>query len=220
MPQGAPTEAAPRHLTLAPPLSTRAAPLALARAAMKLQGSPFRPGELPVVVALRLGAAARPRCEDAARGAGVPVALWLRAAIDAGRLLAALQCAGWAPTDAVALLDSCAELTLPVLCAAPELGRYAQALRRGEPASVTRVSPDGVVEVMVPEELRVAWLREATDAALSLEDWSLRMVSVAPSEPLAWEAAAASAGARVLEWGYACALRRRASASACPQPRT
>ena len=94
------------------------------------------------------------------------------------------------------------------------LGEAITALRRGEPGSVTRIRADGEVELMVPQELALAWTREAAERGTTLDRWTSEMVGLAPGHPVAWEAAAAASGLRLTEWGYACALRRTAISSA------
>ncbi len=155
------------------------------------------------------------RANRQARLAGAPVELWVRAAIDAGRIATAMAAAGPAEaTRIVAALDEQAACGIPMLSGSPDLALFAEALRRGEPASVKRLDEDGEAELLVPEDLAHAWCCEAAESKCAIDDWAAKMIELAPDDALAWEAAAAASGLRLAEWGYAYALRRLISLSA------
>jgi hypothetical protein len=166
-------------------------------------------------VILRLSNDSVERSNRQAAVAGAPVELWVRAAIDAGRVAAVIEAAGArSAAEIVELLDEQATAGIPMLCGSADLARYAEALRRGEPASVTRLGKDGEVELLVPEDLALAWRCEAAASSLTIDAWAVRMIGLAPDHCLCWEAAAAACGLRLAEWGYAYALRRLISSSA------
>jgi hypothetical protein len=180
-----------------------------------LANASFRPGELPVDVTLRLNGFTVQRANCEAGHAGAPVELWVRAAIDAGRVVSTIAATRLTrAADVVALLDDHAAAGLSMLSGSADLARYAEALRRGERASVTRLGPNGEVELLVPEELALAWRCEASAGGGSIDAWATSMIGLAPDRCLAWEASAAASGLRLAEWGYAYALRRLIASSA------
>jgi hypothetical protein len=207
-----------RHLSLVPCVPYRRPGLRAATGAVRLWDAPFRPGELPAVVSVRLSSETVGRANSQAVSAGAPVELWVRAAIDAGRLMSAISPIGPAVISRImATLDEHAAPSLPLLSALSDLALYAEALRRGEPASVTQLGKDGEIELLVPEELRQAWSLEAAESGSTLDCWATSMIAAAPDHALSREAAAVASGLRLAEWGYACALRRLTRASASPQ---
>ncbi len=204
----------PRHLSL-----VEAAPshrgLIPTQKSVRLADASFRPGELPVDVPLQLRRLVAERANCQAVSAGAPVELWVRAAIDAGRVVSAITTVrSPRAVEVVALLDEHAAAGLPMLCGSADLALYAEALRRGEPISVSRLGRDGEVELLVPEELALAWRCEASASGSPIDAWAMRMIELAPDGCLAWEASAAASGLRLAEWGYAYALRRLIASSA------
>ena len=81
-----------------------------------------------------------------------------------------------------------------MLSASPDLALFAEALRRGEPASVKRLGDDGEAELLVPEDLAHAWRCEAVGSKCAIDEWAASMIEAAPDHALAWEAAAAAPG--------------------------
>ena len=203
-----------RHLSLVPCLPQKRPGLRAAPSSVRLWDASFRPGELPTALSLRLSSETVGRANDQAARAGAPVELWVRAALDAGRLMTALAPTGPAARSIVAALDEQATPSLSVLSAFSDLALYAEALRRGEPTSVTQLGEDGEIELLVPEELAQAWSLEATENGSTIDCWATDMIAAAPDHALTWEAAAAASGLRLAEWGYACALRRLTISSA------
>lgn len=206
---------AQRHLSLVQGAPRARPGLRSTARSIRLEDASFRPGELPVAVVLRLPSAAVERSNRQADLAGAPVELWVRAAIDAGRIATVVAAAR--PADVkriVAGLDEQAASGIPMLSASPDLALFAEALRRGEPASVKRLGADGEAELLVPEDLAHAWRCEAAASQCAIDDWAAAMIELAPDNALTWEAAAAASGLRLAEWGYAYALRRLVSSSA------
>jgi len=206
---------AQRHLSLVPGVPQGRPGLRVATRTVRLWDASFRPGEMPTAVSLRLPSETVGRANGQAASAAAPVELWVRAAIDAGRLMTVIARIGPTMTsEIIATLDEQAGPSIPVLSAFPDLALYAEALRRGEPASLTQLGDDGEVELLVPEELAQAWGLEAAESGSTSDCWATDMIAAAPDHSLTWEAAAAASGLRLAEWGYACALRRLTSSSA------
>jgi hypothetical protein len=209
MPPTSPGVGSTCHLSLAsspeiagPRLSGRHSPLTL-------RGAPYRPGELPTVLAVQITSELAEHTNRQARVHQVPVELWLRASIDAARTLATLQRAILLDADTiVSELDRNAREFTPMLTGEVELLDYRRLLLFGEPASVTRVPASGRLELLLPAELVTAWRRDAAASRERLDGWVERQLRSAREEALAWEATAAACGARLAEWAYACMLRR------------
>lgn len=201
------------HLELvAAPSETMRSRLEAPRSRIRLRGSPFRPGELPSPLALRLSEAHASAADSGARERQVPVELWLRAALDGALSLDRL--AAHAPRERIEReLDAHARAGLTVAGLHPRLAAYARLLRRGEPGSATP-SRGGVVELLLPAETALCWTRAAASCGTDLERWAAGMLERAPADALTWEAAAAEAGAGLREWAYAASLALIASASA------
>jgi hypothetical protein len=204
-----------RHLSLVTGVPQKRPGLRAATRTVRLWDASFRPGELPTAVSLRLPSETAGRANSQAASAAAPVELWVRAAIDAGRFMTAIAAIGPGATSGiVATLDEQAGPSSPVLSAFSDLALYAEALRRGERASVTQLGNDGEIELLLPEELAQAWSLEAAESRSTIDCWATSMIAAAPDHALTWEAAAAASGLRLAEWGYAYALRRLTSSSA------
>lgn len=191
-------------------------PVALRRgpAAGSLAAAPFRPGELPVLRWVTLGADARRAVRERATQAGVPAELWLRLAVEASRLLdeiAALSARRRA--DVEMHLDAAAteRLASPVEALdAVGLKRYAESLQRGGNSSPLR--PEAPLRLS--EETAGSWGRTAATRHTSLPSWIAAHVHRAPRRCVDWEVAAASECRTMAEWAYASSLRRLTSSMA------
>jgi hypothetical protein len=183
-----------------------------------LRRSPYRPGELPESLCLDLDRRTAERARVIAGAEGVPVALWIRAAVEAGRardLLAEMTARQPEEIEAL-LLEAAARPEDPRGISALE--RYARAVSVG---GVSERSSSAVpLELLVPSELILAWRTAAAASALPTEIWVAEMISTAPTGVARLEARAAGEGESLAAWCYAAFLtsseRRRASA----QPRT
>jgi hypothetical protein len=207
----------PRLRLLAPRAESarRAAP------PLSLAGAPYRPGELPVALALQLSEPVAQAMNASAKALRLPVELTIRAGLEAARSLRFLaELAPGLEQTLPAELDAEGARQAPTLTVdARQLIAYAQLLLRGEPASVTRAGREGNVELLIPSGLARAWRLDACARGEALSGWASRLLSAAPCSATAWEAAAALRGAGLAEWIYACALSRNASASASPHSR-
>jgi hypothetical protein len=205
---------ATRHLSLVPGRD-QARDAWCPRAQLSLRGAPYRPGEMPTALSLRIGEDLARTLNEQAQSRRVPVELWIRSAVDAARAVGSLSSvAAVCPAAIVAELDQRAEEFQPIIAGDIELLEYRRLLLRGEPGSVTRVPASGNVELLVPADLGIAWRREAAVGGADLDRWTTTLLQSAPSTALSWEAAAAGSGERLAEWVYASWLRRSVRSSA------
>lgn len=197
--------------------------LRMRRRRLTLAGAPYRPGELPVAVALGLPAEVTATANASAAAHCLPVELILRAGIDAAHAVGFLaDQTARSRTVIVELLDTAAEHCGDTVTAEGELLEYSRLLRRGESASLTQLGADGRAELLLPLELALAWRLDAAREERELGRWATGLLRSAPAGAIGWEAAAASSGRRLGEWAYACALSRSSITidSASPQSRT
>lgn len=144
----------------------------------------------------------------------------MRLVIDAERIVDEIVAVGpWERPDLVQLLDDDA---MDATAAAPVLGtrertQYLRYLRRG---GIAVGQPPGTIEILVPDEVADCWSRSAARAGQALNAWMNDLLGRATTNPLPWEAAAASASLTLSEWCYARSLRSMASLIASPQERT
>lgn len=173
-----------------------------------LAAQPFRPGEMPTPVVIRLSSEAFHVAIEAADAASLPVALWVRIAVECARHLEELNELGGSIPALHGALDE-----LAYSAPAHQVGSlrthrqriYAQALRRGEPSSRRAIS-ESRLTLLLPDTSLAAWSQCAAIAGLDLDRWCDRLVHAAPERAHTWEAAAAEAGRSLGEWVYAMAL--------------
>jgi hypothetical protein len=207
-------------LRLVPPLHVGSERLRRSQRRLTLAGAPYRPGELPVAVTVRLPANTVAWANTSAAAHRLPVELTLRASIDAARSVDFLA-ARTAPTQTaiMGLLDAAAAHRTATVTAEGKLMEYSRLLLRGESASVTRIHADGSVELLLPLELALAWRLDAARAGQQFDLWAVELLGSPPAEAIGWESAAASSGRSLSEWAYACALSSIVADSASPQSR-
>jgi len=207
-------------LRLVPPPHPSRERLRASRHRVTLAGAPYRPGELPVALAVRLPAERAEWANESAARSRLPVELILRASIDGARARDFLTAVTAHSRTAIAeLLDAAAARLMATITAEGKLSEYSRLLRRGEPASVTRINADGAAELLLPLELALAWRLDAANAGRPLEQWATGLLGCPPAEAIDWESAAASSGRSLGEWAYACALSSIAAVSASPHSR-
>jgi hypothetical protein len=173
-----------------------------------LSAQPFRPGELPTPVVIRLAPGALRALQAGARAARVPAPLWSRCAVDAARLLEeTAKLLALTRLELIAELDRRAErIASPVTpAAASKQIAYARALRRGE-APVSATPLFGSLTVLLPDTIRTAWACAASRTGMSMDHWIETELASAPRQAHLWEAASAEAGQTLAEWVYALAL--------------
>jgi hypothetical protein len=172
-----------------------------------LTAQPGRPGEMPESVFVELARNAVQRAVRSAAVAEIPLALWLRAAVEASRQLGRVAAALGCPRDIVAadLREAAAALpqNLNVLRCRRQLD-YAAQIRAGNRTAGSDAA--GRVEILAPDQLLAAWSLDAAEAGEGLADFVTRHVLQAPAEPELWEAAAAEAMMSLGEWVYSRAL--------------
>lgn len=206
------------RLVPSPPLDRER--LRKTRRRLTLAGSPHRPGELPVAVAVCLPANTVAWANRSAAEHRLPVELVLRASVDAARSVDFLAAqTSRTQTAIMAVLDGAAADHTTTLTAEGKLMEYSRLLLRGEPASVTRIDAEGAAELLLPLELALAWRLDAGRTGQRLDRWAVELLASSPAEAIAWEAAAACCGRSLSEWAYACALSSIAVDRASPQSR-
>ena len=182
-----------------------------------LRVAPYRPGEMPECLRLELDDAHIELARDRAAAEGLPVALWLRVAIEAGRALDFLADRTGRSTHEIEDLLTSAEAGGHITGISP-LARYGRAILSGRMADGSREGAG--IEVLIPSEMALAWRTTAAAAGSRLGHWATAMISRSPEGVGRLEADAAAAGESLAAWCYAawlaCAERRSASA----QPRT
>lgn len=194
----------PRHLELV-------ADAALMRVAApprvpSLRAQPFRPGELPEILHLELSTRAANRVTALADRTAVPVELWIRVAIEAGRhAYLAAEGRGLSRAEVDIAVDRASE---PSEGVAPVLGRrqlaYARKLRAGEPARGS-TRDCSIFSLRVPDQLAAGWAFDAARGGLSLGEWAERHLACATETVHTWEAASAERGYSLGEWIWQCA---------------
>jgi len=184
--------------------------------AVSLLVRPFRPGEIPAIVDLDLGAHAE-WARRAADRAGVPVELYVRVAVEAARHVRGLRAIPG--TDLFRALDGAARRRHPLqaIDGAP-LFAYAAAIRRGGAAGpATSATRDSVVSVAVTQEMVTAWSIAAAESGTTRERLAQELIGEAAGDVMAWEATAAERGSTLGEWIYETAASVFARSSAAPQ---
>ncbi|MGH2941300.1 MAG: hypothetical protein ACRDLN_00785 [Solirubrobacteraceae bacterium] len=180
-----------------------------------LTAHPFRPGETPTLVTLRLDADLSKAVERKASAACLPCALWLRIAVEAARCVTEVaHVLSW-PRDRV---ESACEThanhpygpppAVPIAVAT--LGSYASMVEEG--ARAGRFSPDGLT-ARLSDEMYGAWAVAAGHHS-DLDHWVAETIAAAPEQCVRYEIAAARASKTLAEWIYASALRAAASSIA------
>lgn len=205
-------------LRLVEPDAPLVASLSGSRWPIDLCSSPFRPGELPERLGVDLG---RPITGEAVRKAGqggVPVALWVRVAVEVGRARVVLSAAtARAPTEIDDALVAASDRDIrPAGLSA--LARYAAAILNGGANDAPEIGP--TLELLIPSEMALAWRHSAAESAQSLDSWITQMIAAARPGVEKFEACAASAGEGLAAWCYAAFVAWSASCSASDQPRT
>jgi hypothetical protein len=180
-----------------------------------LASQPFRPGEMPIVWRLDLP---DPVARDVARSASklrIPVVLWVRLATEAARHVEDVaQALGLGPDEISHWLDQAAQSRRrhPTTLAARHLAAYAGYLRDGDP-SLPPPSAETGLHLLVPDALVAAWSLDASRSGADLTSWVVERITNAPDSAVAWEAAAADAGATLGEWIWREAVSVRAPAA-------
>jgi hypothetical protein len=181
---------------------------------LSLTSTPFRPGELPVLWWAQLCTAEREIVAQRAAEDRVPVALWLRTAVEASRVVVEIASATGASVDAVtAALDTAAvdgNVLGHIEPTRGALDRYADLLVRGERAG----GVDSEVVVRLSEEMAGAWRRAAIATRTLMPAWIAARLTDAPQACVAWEIAAARTCRTLAEWAYASTLRSMTASSA------
>jgi hypothetical protein len=181
--------------------------------APSLTAAPFRPGELPITAWVPLDSVTRDLAWERAGAAALPTELWVRIAVEASRLASEISSlTARLRQEVIAQLDleaSRSECEMPTLSAS-ELRHYAVELRRSHPTS----EASEVLALRLPEEMSGAWNAAAIKGRLEMPHWIASALEKAPSECVAWEAAAAATCRSLGEWAYASWLRTSANARA------
>lgn len=184
---------------------------------INLRAWPFRPGEAPVSRFVDLEETSDALARARARETGLPLALWVRIAVEAARAETCIsQDAGSDRLEVRRAIDAVAAApywrdtgVLP--------GRgwvdYAEALVAGRSL---RMQPAGSIELVLPEDLAVAWKRTAACAGISLAAWIAQTIADAPADCVLWEAASAAELRPMGEWAYSAWARRSTASSATP----
>jgi hypothetical protein len=171
------------HLHLASVAQAPARALAPESVALSLRRSPFRPGELPVRLAVDLEPDTRASAIERALAAGVPVSLWIRVSVEASRVASAIGQIDGVTAAAVLMaiedVRRADEDPAALDVHARRLRAYARALGH-QPDRAT--PPDGAVSVLLPDEMAACWRTSAegpTSRHGPLSAWSkhLRMPS-------------------------------------------
>jgi predicted HicB family RNase H-like nuclease len=145
--------------------------------------------------------------------AGLPVELWVRIAVEAGRLVSEISSLSGRSEAKVAsvLTFAAAERDGGVdSITAGALRRYASELEKPQPGKGVGAE----IALRLPEEMTGAWSRAASRARISLADWVAARLTHPPANCVAWETAAAAACQSLGEWTYASWLRASANARA------
>lgn len=177
-----------------------------------LSTSPFRPGELPGLHVVELSTAVRDRAVASAQLAGIPLALWIRIAVEAADAVrdAALRC-HVAEADVESFLDGQvaaggADGARLSTLATVRLRSYAKHVSGGIAADAGRA--DERVELFLPDALAGRWEVAAAQSGRSLAVWVEDQVLQAPARCVLWEVAAARSCHSLTEWVYAALLKR------------
>jgi hypothetical protein len=183
-----------------------------------LERSPYRPGELPESLRVELDRRSAGRARRRAAADGVPVSLWVRAAVEAGRARDLLADSTRCTSEEIDAL-----LLEAAICT--EAPRGISALERYAAAVISGLTPGGSasgpsLEVLLPSEMLLAWRLAAGGSALSMEAWVAAMISRAPAGVTRLEARAAAEGESLAAWCYAAFLACPASRSASAHPWT
>lgn len=171
-----------------------------------LEAQPVRPGEMPEVLLVELGAEAAARTASEVERTGVPTPLWLRLAVEAARhVFAAAARGGISPEQIIGSLDEAAAGSAGSVRAVQSRRHceYARLLRTASSRRRDWVMPSRYVEVAAPDALLTAWALEAAQVAVDLSEFVSARVVEAPLECVTWEAAAAEEGRSLAEWIYA-----------------
>lgn len=183
-----------------------------------LRAAPYRPGELPESLRLELDDAHIKLAGHRAAAEGLPVALWMRMAIEVGRARNVLaETTGRSTREIEELLPRSAEASRRIAGISP-LARYGSAILDGGAADEPREGAG--IEVLIPSEMSLAWRTAAAAAGSGLEGWAAAMIARAPEGIGRLEADAAAAGESLAAWCYAAWLACAESRSASAQPRT
>lgn len=181
-----------------------------------LSAHPFRPGEVPSLVTLRLHEVTRDVVQRAAIRERLPWSLWLRIAGEVARCLAEVADVTrqpierlWSVCDSRATQPASSHPVVPL--AAATLGGYADLLEVG--ARAGRV-PSGSASLRLSDEMYGSWAATAALQRRDLSDWVAEAVQQAPRSCVRYEIAAARASKTLAEWIYASALSAAASSTA------
>jgi hypothetical protein len=183
-----------------------------------LRSAPYRPGELPESLRLDLDPGPAERAARLAGAEGLPVALWLRVSIEAGRARDGLaERTGLPAQEIEELLSASAGSSGPVAGISAS-ARYGAAILAGRAGGAWE--RDAWIEVLIPSEMVLSWRMAAAGAGSTLDQWAGAMVSLAPEGVGRLEAEAATAGESLAAWCYAAWVACAESRSASAQPRT
>jgi hypothetical protein len=182
-----------------------------------LLSAPYRPGELPESLRLDLDLDPAERAARLAGAEGLPVALWLRVAIEAGRARDGLAERTGLPAREIEELLSVGARSGPV-AGISALARYGAAILAGRAGGAWE--RDTWIEVLIPSEMVLSWRMAAAAAGSTLDQWAGAMVSLAPEGVGRLEAEAATAGESLAAWCYAAWVACAEIRSASAQPRT
>ncbi len=205
------------HLHLASVAQAPARALAPESVALSLRRSPFRPGELPVRLAVDLEPDTRASAIERALAAGVPVSLWIRVSVEASRVASAIGQIDGVTAAAVLMaiedVRRADEDPAALDVHARRLRAYARALGH-QPDRAT--PPDGAVSVLLPDEMAACWRTSAAARGTDVSAWASQRLVEASADAVAWERAAALRCLSLAEWCYAAWARRKAISSAAP----
>jgi hypothetical protein len=166
-----------------------------------LQQAPFRPGELPESLTICLDPDASKEASVKAATRGLPVALWVRVAVETRR-------ASFALADATgATLADVEDALLGVAAQSPEaaglspLERYATMVSSTRPTQTREAS--GPLELFVPSEMALAWRKAAATSQQSLDAWVACSIRETKPGIETLEARSAGCGETLAAWCYA-----------------
>lgn len=174
------------------------------RSTRDLIAAPFRPGELPTAVVVRLGTDAQSELSRIASENRLPVAMSLRIVVEAVRARECVSAAtGLSDVDIEdALSRAATQSKLDGPRVGGSLGAYVAALKAGQFGG----GATHEVVLRLSTEMVSSWAHSAAASGQSLDAWVQSCLLRAPACAAAWEIAAVSEGCTLAEWTYASAL--------------
>jgi hypothetical protein len=174
-----------------------------------LIAAPYRPGEMPTVVIIKLSETARRSLAERARSTALPAELWLRIAVETERHVRKAITATRASRDqVVAAVGEFATAVedRPVPLHGHRHRLYAREVQQAAAQRKPHAEVSYEIALRLPEELLVAWSSEATGESRGLDEWVSDLLATSFINSWEWEVAAAGTGRSLGELIYAGAL--------------